>query len=324
MIDAPFQSNINQLEKDEFLECLIDLWFAEGYCGEEASLLSYFESYFGHGITERFLRPYNEKLYCCSLDELNAYSMREFLPVVSFSAFMEKISGKAQPTTYNDSFLYPQGGCEEIIEALATKLPVRCLRCSEEVLDVDVYNKQVITSKNIYHYDYLINTAPLPKLMEWCGWETDCFSSNKILVLNLGFDTPSLDRQATWIYFPGEEPYYRIGFYSNVLGEDRLSMYVECAFEEDALVCTDDVLRDVLLWLERDGIITANQKLIAHNEVIINPGYVHINEEALRMSYNFLYQMQPWGIYSIGRYGKWEYSAMDDSYEQAMQLARII
>jgi protoporphyrinogen oxidase len=61
MVDFPFQKNIHQLPHDDFLECLHDLYFREERAPD--SFLEMLYARFGRGIAEKFLVPYNEKLY---------------------------------------------------------------------------------------------------------------------------------------------------------------------------------------------------------------------------------------------------------------------
>ncbi len=82
IIDFPFQTNIHQLEKEEFIDCLYDLYFRknEDPNGNFTSFLNMLYSKFGISITEKFLKPYNEKLYACDLNELDKDAMGRFFP----------------------------------------------------------------------------------------------------------------------------------------------------------------------------------------------------------------------------------------------------
>src|SRR3954447_5296938 len=74
-IDFPFQKNIHQLPKDELIECLVDLYFARmpgaGEVLPERNFKEMLYARFGRGIAEKFLIPYNEKLYACELATLD-------------------------------------------------------------------------------------------------------------------------------------------------------------------------------------------------------------------------------------------------------------
>ena len=59
-IDFPFQKNIHQLPKEDLIDCIYGLFFRP----KDRSVQSFEDmlySNFGEGITNRFLRPYNEK-----------------------------------------------------------------------------------------------------------------------------------------------------------------------------------------------------------------------------------------------------------------------
>src|SRR5256885_14616790 len=71
-IDFPFQKNIHQLPQDEFIECLYDAYFAthrpDARSGHgEGNFKEMLYTRLGRGISEKFLIPYNEKLYACDL-----------------------------------------------------------------------------------------------------------------------------------------------------------------------------------------------------------------------------------------------------------------
>ena len=81
-------------------------------------------------------------------------------------------------------------------------------------------------------YEYLINTMPLNHFLKLIGGYDELLSEmsyNKVLVFNLGFDKASpLCKNEHWIYIPSKDcNYYRAGFYNNILGSEKLSMYIE-------------------------------------------------------------------------------------------------
>src|SRR5579871_1915528 len=73
LVDFPFQKNIHQLPKDEFIDCLYDLYFARSSdvprttVPSEDNFAAMLHARFGKSICEKFLVPYNEKLYACDL-----------------------------------------------------------------------------------------------------------------------------------------------------------------------------------------------------------------------------------------------------------------
>ena len=89
-IDFPFQKNIHQLEKEELIECLYDLFTAGKHSYSTFKEMVY--ANLGKSIAEKFLIPYNEKLYACDLDVLDVneklcllYVKRRYYIEFSFS-----------------------------------------------------------------------------------------------------------------------------------------------------------------------------------------------------------------------------------------------
>ena len=77
-VDFPFQKNIHKLEKEELVDCLYDLFTP--YKGEVSSFKEMVYANLGKSIAEKFLVPYNEKLYACDLNSLDMNAMGRFFP----------------------------------------------------------------------------------------------------------------------------------------------------------------------------------------------------------------------------------------------------
>ena len=318
-MDAPFQYNIHQLPTEEFLECLTDLYFSEDP-EDNVSFAEYVRKKYGNGIAEKFLIPYNEKLYACKMNELEKNSMGGFLPKLNFEMLMNFYRGSREKT-YNDTFSYPVNGCVEMINSLVSLLDRSKIHLCEEVESIDTFNKVVTTKKETYKYKYLINTAPLNAFARMAGiGGIDALSGNQVLVLNLGFDKGSIDKKVSWVYYPGNEFFYRIGFYNNIAGTERLSLYVEIGYRENEEIDIEEALSKTLFDLKKVHVITDHQ-LIAYKPYIINPGYAHITEKGTTFTNSVIKDMEKQDVYMIGRYARWQYSAMDDSMEQAFELA---
>ena len=106
-IDFPFQKNIHQLEREDFVDCLYELYFREeGREGEPRRAASFKEMVyrrFGKGIAERFLIPYNEKLYACELEELDVDAMGRFFPHANIDEVIRNMKF-TDNRSYNSSF----------------------------------------------------------------------------------------------------------------------------------------------------------------------------------------------------------------------------
>jgi protoporphyrinogen oxidase len=284
----------------------------------------------GKAITEKFLRPYNEKLYATDLDRLDVDAMGRFFPRADIADIIANMRPKPPGTAgdggYNATFTYPAGGAVQYIHALLRDLPANTVSCSEPATAIDLATRTVITSRRQLPFTRVISSAPLPALARLCGVAHDpgVFSSNKVLVFNLGFDKKGL-RDIHWMYFPDPSlSFYRVGWYDNILPPrpaDRMSLYVEIGARHDATLDVDALRDRVLADLRREAIIT-DHRLIAHHHVILDPAYVHITQASLAETARLKTLLAGHGIHSVGRYGGWTYCSIEDNLIETRALAQ--
>lgn len=318
-IDAPFQYNIHQLEKEEFIDCLVGL-FPE----KQAPYQNFYQmlfSRYGEGISERFLIPYNEKLYACDLNRLDYDAMGRFFPSANREDIIRGFS-REQRKTYNDDFFYSSEGAVSFINEIMKSVRKEHIFLDTSIYCVDLKKKQVQTSKGVIRYNYLINTAPFTEFLRLCNIPLDeSLTCNQVLVFNFGFDSPPTDTETQWVYFPERDiSFYRVGFYNNILHTDRMSLYVEIGFPSEVKIDVEKHRKIVLEDLKKVGIID-QQKLISENSVIMNPGYVHISNKSMLFKAEKQEQMRLDGVFSIGRYGDWKYCSIEDCIKQATDTA---
>lgn len=319
-IDFPFQKNIHQLPQTEFIDCLYDL-----FCNTNNEYTNFSDMLyckFGRSIAEKFLIPYNEKLYACNLNTLDCNAMGRFFPYANKEEIIANFK-QSDSTSYNDYFTYPQGGAIEYINSLKKRIPDNRLFLNERVIGIDLAQKRVVTDKRELSYDRLISTIPFPLLLNLCGieYDTSLYSWNKVLVFNLGFDSKGNDTRNNWVYFPSKDlSFYRIGYYDNIFDSDRMSLYVELGFEKGAHIDIDYWFKKVLEDLRSCGIITT-QQLISHHSVVMDPAYVHIKEQSITDVQEKKMLLAQHNVYSIGRYGSWTYCSIEDGMLEAKDLS---
>lgn len=320
MVDFPFQKNIHQLPKSDFIECIYDLYFREERNANNFKEMLYAK--FGNAISNKFLVPYNEKLYACDLNNLDKEAMGRFFPYADISEIISNFK-EANNESYNGTFTYPRGGAITYINSLYSRINPANVRCSEKVVKIDIYSKIVKTDKAEYHYDNLISTMPFNCLLEACGIQYDksIYTYNKVLVFNLGFDKKGSDRTNNWIYFPDKTlSFYRVGYYDNIFNDSRMSLYVELGFKPEEEVVVESMLHRVLDDLRRVEIVT-DHELVSWHSVIMDPAYVHIAKESQADIIRKKDFLGKHGVHSIGRYGSWTYCSIEDGMKEAFTLA---
>lgn len=331
MIDFPFQTNIHELEKEEFIDCLYDLFNKEEK-EKYDNFLDMLYGKFGKSIVEKFLKPYNEKLYAINLEKLDVDAMGRFFPYADKEQIIKNMK-KSEVNSYNSSFMYPKNGAGSFIDVLYKPLDKEKVLLNTKVNSVDIINKKATLSNGkVIEYEYLINTSPLNKFLTIIGGYDELLeemSYNKVLVFNLGFDRASkLCSKEHWLYVAGKEyNFYRCGFYNNILGTENLSMYIEIGYSKDSIIDEKEINKQLELTinsLKKLEIIDEDTHLIDYMPLIMDPAYVHINTNTNHKLDKLKEKFSQNNIYTIGRYGAWIYNSMEDSMVKAKELAETL
>jgi protoporphyrinogen oxidase len=345
-VDFPFQKNIHQLPQDEFIDCLHDVYFARSTDvprpnpAREENFKEMLYARFGESICEKFLVPYNEKLYACDLATLDKDAMGRFFPYADLTDIVRNMK-QPDNASYNSTFTYPEGGAIEYVRALAGAVRPGAIALEERLVAVDLARKIARTSSPAngpvrspvsgpaggakgpreIRFERLVSSAPLNRFVAICGIEQDpaTWAWNKVLIYNLGFDAKGR-AGVHWAYYPSRETsFYRVGWYDNIFDTDRLSLYVELGFASDATIDLTAVRQRVLADLRREGIVT-DQRLVAEHSVVLDPAYVHITKRSLLEQKRVAALLAEHGVWSLGRYGRWTYCAIEDNIVEARAL----
>ena len=328
-IDFPFQKNIHQLPQPDFIDCLYELYFrdAADCAAPPGSFKEMVIRRFGRGIAERFLIPYNEKLYATDLGELDADAMGRFFPHADLDAIIRNMraADDADDASYNATFTYPLGGAIEYIDALLHDLPADIIALDERLEAVDLDLHVATTSTRQIKYGALVSSAPLPALaaMSSVQHDADAFAWNQVLVFNLGFDRKG-PRNVHWTYYPDRDVcFYRVGFYDNIMDAERMSLYVELGAPAGAPLSSMATLETVLADLARVGIVTDHQ-LVSSHSVVLDPAYVHVTGRGTAEAARVRATLAERDVHSAGRYGAWTYCSIEDNIIEARQLATTV
>ncbi|MCS6858161.1 MAG: FAD-dependent oxidoreductase [Sandaracinaceae bacterium] len=328
-VNYPFQTHLHELPKVDFIECLVDLWEAEQMRHlhpPPSNFLEMLYQRFGKGTTERFLRPYNEKLYATDLACLDVDAMGRFFPHADLKAVFRTMR-RDSAIGYNATFTYPEGGAIQYVRALASRLPLGTIALNEGLVQVDRERKIARTTRREIAFEHLVSTIPFVRLLEMSGllYEQGIYTSNAVLVFNLGFDRKG-PTGIHWAYFPQREIFfYRVGFYDNILNTLHMSLYVEIGFPSGQSFSDEEIqshLERVLEDLRKVGILT-DQRLVAWHWVLMDPAYVHITKASIADVSRKKRVLESRGIFSIGRYGSWTYCSIEDNIIEARALAEI-
>ncbi|MDR2396229.1 MAG: NAD(P)-binding protein [Endomicrobium sp.] len=334
-VPYPFQANLSYLSDKIKKDCLDGIIKRKSVdIHKDMSFLNWSKSMFGDGITKYFMEPYNKKLWSYNLNKLNATWVGQFVPKPDAEDIIRSASVKNKKKYgYNSVFYYPkQNGCGALIDGLLKKVKVNF---NSKTTKIDIKNK-VVYCKNgkCYKYNKIISTQPLLELLKQIKSvpKSVKITSEKLLYssvrcINIGVKStkgvPEILKGKHWIYVPESKfSFYRIGIYSNVNPKSApkhcYNFYVEhSSFSNiEYNKNTENIIKD----LKKISFIRDDDKIIAHCTVDIPYAYVIFDknkEKSLKEINDFLIKNN---IFSIGRYGAWEYSFIEKNISDAKNL----
>lgn len=340
LTDYPFQMNLYGLPIPVIAECL------EGFIGRKKSLQNpknfydWVLKHFGHGIGKNFFFPYNSKLLAYDLKKIHPSWTGRFVPSTTFEALIQGAIKQKSPEGigYNSSFYYPKtGGIEFIIKRLTSRL-TNTIHNNHAVVHIDA-QKKIVTFENgrQERFTKLISTLPLKHMLQLLKQPSSSvvtrgalkLECNSVINLNLGFSQKvACDKH--WIYTPEDHfPFYRLGFWHNVcpnsVPSGASAAYVEASYLPET---TTSYQREVLTTACRNkalSFLNLSPNDVIHEKILtLNYAYVIYNVWREKNLSALLQALEGLHIYSVGRFGAWKYSSMQEAVLDGKNIAEHI
>lgn len=339
--EYPFQVNTHGLPPEVVRECLLGFIAtlsnpSTNQQTDNRSFKQWILDSLGEGIAKHFMVPFNEKLWQVPLDELTSDWVSWLVPKPDVKDVVNGALGiKDKAFGYNPSFLYPAtGGIKVLPEAF---LPcVENLSYNSELVEIETGRRRAIfrspQGERTEEYERLVSTIPLPELVRRC---VDLPGSIRELASSLRWVSVSNVNLAVgrehisdkhWLYFPEHRyPFYRAGFpmnFSPAMGPPGCSsLYVEISHqpterEPDALL-----VERARKGLEQAGVLRRADELVMADVKDLHYAYVLFDRHRGRAVKELLAELERRGISSVGRYGLWEHTSMEDAIAQGQQIA---
>ncbi len=341
--EYPFQSNTFGLPKEVVKECLMG--FIEAYTekirnpkSEIRNNKKTFEGWiyktFGKGIAKHFMLPFNEKFWKTSLDKLTSDWVSWLVPMPALEDVVAGAVGIGnRDIGYNPVFYYPVN--EGISVLPRSFIPhINNLNLNMKVSSISLKKKRITFANDAeVEYDFLVSTMPLPELIKSCD---DAPTKIKSLAkglkyisvydINLGIRREGISDKH-WIYFPEKEyPFYRLGFPMNfsksLAPEGCSSMYVEISHRDGREIPKEKLINDAVNGLIKAEILKKDDEIAVKDVIDIRYAYTIYDfhrQKAVPVIQKYLEEK---GIFSIGRYGAWEHTSMEDAIYQGRMTAQ--
>lgn len=339
-IPYPFQQYFDKLPDEELKEeCRAGLESVKDTSPDRSNLLVYLYTKFGYGITDHFMRPYNEKLWSVNLERIVPSWAGERIASSTKGTF--SYGDKRKPLETDTFVGYPRvHGFVGIFQAMANAIGRHKIAFNTKVLVVSAFEDTVLVFaerfgvQTTYRARRLISTIPITTLAKMIpGFskehdeiENELFHTSMILHLAevsgyaKGLETPQR------LYVSSDEcPAHKIAF--NNLSTTQWSqsktkaIMFECSYFDKPP--SEPMIRNMqhqnLSFLANHGYIASDVPIsqsiiyVKYSYPIYTQGYsnvVAILKEGLSRL----------NIYSIGRFGSWSYVNSDGCIHEALEL----
>jgi protoporphyrinogen oxidase len=333
-VPFPFQANLWALPKEITRDCLIEFIRVSRKEDREGSdFLSWVYQTFGPGIAEHFMVPYNQKLWRVPLDEISLEWVDRFVPRPTLEEVINGALGvNLKGFGYNQEFFYPrQGGIAVLPQAFLPKIKDVHLLKEAESINLD---KKIVRfqdgSEVAYHS--LISSLPLDELLQRLEPLPDEIKEAQarlryvsVLNLNLGVKREGIS-DYHWVYYPEPVyPFYRVGFLSNLsphmapTGTSLLS--VEISYLPSTPPALEEIREATHDALIACGVLKNDDEIVAEKTIWIKHAYVIYDPFRSRHLPQIIGFLRSHHIYPLGRYGRWEYTAMEEAILQGKAVA---
>jgi protoporphyrinogen oxidase len=335
-VKYPYQANLYGLPEPVIRDCLDGL--IQSYLKYEPlqkvdSSVSFHDwviRTFGPGFGKHFFFPYNTKLWTVPPGRLTAGWVGGFVPRPKLEeTILGAVTDQKKSFGYNTSFYYPiKGGIQYLIDRFAGKVSNVVL--SARLTKINIRTKSAVINNERLKYDNLVSTVPLTELLELIEDLPAELRNlgrllryNSVLCFNLGIkpSRPNKLHGLSWVYFPEQQfKFYRVGLYNGFSGKSVpqgcVSFYVEVSYPggagETSVAGKTDVYDKVKFGLIKSGLITGSDKILVKDVLYIKHGYVIYDKNRDHAVGKILDYLTKHHVYSIGRYGAWKYSYIED------------
>lgn len=331
----PFQANTYGLPEEVACECLEEYLKVLKHppTKKVRTAEDFIYKHFGKGFAKHFMIPYNEKLWGVHPKYMTAEWGKRFIPIPKKEDVLA--GAKLNPDRklgYNSSFFYPARGAGDVAERIHAVLPPYTVEFNVALRSVDLVKKiATLSTGERVQYRYLVNTIPLPELVRSVRKPSFVLAKNAKLLkyrplryLDIALNVPAR-QEYHWCYVPSPKvPFYRVGIYSNFSSmnapKGKSSLYVELVsrrYNKRMLPKILDGLHEMRLIKGKADIQFVSPKFIKYAYVI----YDRNHSKAVPI---ILKTLAKDGVHSIGRWGAWNYSSMEDALIMGRDVASKI
>jgi protoporphyrinogen oxidase len=335
-VKYPFENGLFDLEPQDRFECLYH-YIKNDYPPPQTNFKEWLYHHFGKGLAEKYLIPYNEKIWNVPTDQLGLEWVEGRVPKPPLEDVIKAAVGvETEGYTHQLYFQYPlRGGIESLPRALESKVaaPITSGFTVERVWK-EAGQWCVSNGRDTRRYHTLVSTIPIqelahalvdtpPEIID----AVDSLRYNSLITVAVGFNHAKLP-DYTAIYVPDPEiRFHRLSFpalfspHNAPPGKSIVQAEITTNPGDGAHEMSDgEIFQDVTGDLE--GMQIGHPSEVCYGCVIRTKyGYVVQDDNSRRRLKQAKAYFEQIGIPLCGRVAEFEYINMDVCIERARTLA---
>ena len=335
LIPYPFQKYFDRLPDPEVIrQCEEGLRETSSDGPPPKDFEEYIIRKFGRGIADHFMLPYNRKLWAREVSDLSCEwtSERVAAPKGDKEAF-DTSGGKRKPLQADTTVGYPvSGGFEDIYRAFVPHVPA--VELSSQVVHIDPVRKLARTADGRrFRWDFLISTIPLPILTQIVA-ETPAEIREmaerleylslrvELLLTNRPLDTPIQRIYTAEPEIPPHKVVLNHNSSDHLRARPQHAIMAEVSMGPEKPVNVDEIAPKAIEFLCEVGILESREDVEWTGHVDVRYGYPVYTHDRPTLVNGIKEWMESQDIYTLGRFGDWEYINSDRCVMKGITLGR--
>lgn len=335
LIPYPFQKYFDRLPDPEVVRaCEEGLRNARRDGPPPANFEEYILAKFGAGIAEHFMLPYNRKLWARDLKQISCdWTSERVAGARGEEERFETSGGKRRPLQPDTVVGYPRtGGFVEICRAFVPQIPA--LRLNTEVTRIDPHRRTATTADGrVYAWEFLVSTLPLPvlfRLIDGAPPELVQLTDRleylslrvELLLTRRPLETPI---QRIYCADPALPP-HKIALNHNssdhLRARPRHAIMAEVSVSPEKAVDPATIAPKTIEFLCDIGVLSSPDDIVWTGHVDVKYGYPVYTHGLARIVADLKEWLVQRHIYTLGRFGEWEYINSDRCIMKGLTLGR--
>jgi len=334
-VKYPFENSLSDLDKQDNFECLMG--FLETINREQKKPTNFEEwiyETFGRGIAEKYLIPYNKKIWKTDMKSIDTFWVEDRIPKPPPEDIIKSSLGiETEGYVHQLFFYYPEtGGIQTLINILTNRVKENIVKNFNVKKIKKQGDKWIISDgKNEEKFDKIVSTIPIQELITSMDAPSEVIKStnnlkyNSMMTVMLGIRGIEIPPYHG-IYIPDPEIIAnRIVLLNNmsdkVSPNGTKSIMAEISYKENddnSIMTDEDIIKTVESYITK---MFGNFKILFSKVVRNKYAYIIYDldyQKNMKIIEKFLNEEK---IKVCGRFGEFKYLNMDQCIQNALRIS---